>query len=776
VLAEYDAYLQERPSEECHGVLDDDQGLIAYFSAEYGFHQSIPIYAGGLGILAGDYCKAMSNLQAPFVGVGLLYHEGYFTQRILQDGSQLADYPHSDASELPVGPARDAAGQEVRVGVELPGRQVVLRVWECRVGHIRVYLLDSDLEDNSEEDRAITYRLYGGGPQTRLLQEMVLGIGGVRALRALGLAPEVWHINEGHSAFLVLERCREHTANGMGFDAALELVAASTVFTTHTPVPAGHDVFPCDAVCSHFDTMIRALGIDRNRFLELGANPRNPGEFNMTSLALRGSRFRNGVSRIHGAVASRMESYLWPDVPTEENPIGYVTNGVSVKTFLSLAWSSLFNMFVDRGWHAKLADIDFWEGFIDSIPTHLYRSTRQVGKVEMLEYVRRGLCVQHRRNGLTDSVVRHLTRLLGPQSSDTLVIGFARRFATYKRATLPFRDLKRLAKLIGDPEHPVLMIFAGKAHPDDGPGQALLRRIAEIAQSKHFRGRLLLLENYNLSLAARLVGGVDVWLNVPEYPKEACGTSGMKAAINGALNLSVLDGWWDEAYDGSNGWAITPHSDPDPEVRDRYESNELLNILEDQVIPLYYERNAEGEPEAWIRRSKAAMKTVMPRFNTIRMALDYFRDYYRPAARYGAALAHDDAAGALELAQWKRRIAELWPGVRLRLTSSLPEFLEHGSPIPVEAAVTLNGLSPADVVVECLLVNESELGDFRPWHSLTLEPGDEPDDRGEAPYRTDLARIGGGVELAGLEHFEIRAYPHHRLLNHPFECGCMLWL
>lgn len=776
ILSAYDTYMQERPLTEVESTFDMEHDLVAYFSAEFGFHQSVPIYAGGLGILAGDYCKSMSNLWAPFVGVGLLYREGYFTQRILWDGTQLADYPHVDPDDLPVVAARNANGKELDVRVAIAGRDVKLKVWEAKAGHIRLYLLDSDLEDNAPEDRAITGQLYGGDVEARIKQEIALGIGGVRALRAMDLLPTVWHINEGHAGFQILERCREQVGAGLDFDSALELVAASTVFTTHTPVPAGHDIFGTDLMRTHFAALVPELGIDETRFFQLGADPRHPRGFNMTPLSLRGSRFRNGVSRIHGRVASEMESYVWPQIPPSENPIGYVTNGIDVDSFLGQSWAALFDMYMGRGWRAKLTDRKFWEHFINGIPNHVYQSVRQIHKNNMLEEIRRRLTLQLQRSGCVESVIRDATRYVKKRNLDSLVVGFARRFATYKRATLLFKDLTRLSRLLNDPQRPVLFVFAGKAHPKDEPGKAFIREIAEIAMRPEFRGRILLLEDYNLSLARDLYPGVDIWLNVPEYPKEACGTSGMKAAINGAINLSVLDGWWEEAFDGENGWAITPHPELDTVTRDQHEASELLNILEQEAIPLYFSRNADGERQAWNEKSKASMRTILPHFNGMRMAIDYLRDYYGPAARHGKLMGEKGAARARELARWRSKVADAWPMVRVQLADTPPVAVDTGESMPVEVKAMLNGLAPEDVEVECVIGEQNALGEFLPVNSLRLEPVQGADADGATRYRVDLCSPWPCYMFEGLQHYKIRVYPFHKLLGHRFECGLMLWL
>jgi starch phosphorylase len=775
VLAAYDTYHEEKPTTSIDKYLDRDTGLVAYFSLEFGFHESMPIYAGGLGILAADYCKAMSNLWVPFVGLGLLYRQGYFSQHIDCNGTQVAVYPNTNPCDLPVIPALDDKGAEIHVYVDLPGRLLELRVWQAKVGKIKLYLLDSDLPVNTPQDRLITAQLYGGDGYMRLQQEIVLGIGGVRALRALGLKPTVWHINEGHAAFLILERCREWIHQEMDFESALELVASSTAFTTHTPVAAGHDVFQNDDIQNVFGGLIAELGIPPSRLYELGAVPDRPNSFSMTSLALWGSRFRNGVSRIHGDVASDMSSYIWPEVPAAENPMGYVTNGADIETYLAAPWVALFEMYMGGGWRAKLADPVFWQEFIDCIPDHAFLSVRQLLKASMLEDVRRRALMQYERCPATRSIADRLTANLSSRHKNTLVIGFARRFATYKRATLVFRDLERLARLVNDPEYPLLFVFAGKAHPNDQPGQQLLKQVFDISLRPEFQGKVILLENYNLSMTRELLPGVDVWLNNPEYPMEACGTSGMKAAINGVINLSVLDGWWAEAWNGENGWGLTPYVELAPEARERQEAEELLNTLEYQVIPCYYTRNADGEPEDWVARSKASMKTVLPNFNTVRMAMDYLRDLYGPAGRAGRQLRDEQGSGARELARWKQKISHAWHDLQAQLARPVATEIQSGEPLLIDADVELNGLDSDDIVVECVLGEETGSGEFRATRSIPFALLATAID-GKASYRCKLFEAKELCSAGGLEHFKIRIYPYHRLLSHPLECGRMLWL
>lgn len=770
VLSVYDTYYKEKRRTGAEKLLDPKTNLVAYFCAEFGFHESLPIYSGGLGILAGDHCKAASDLGLPFVAVGLLYRQGYFNQTIDRLGNQIAHYHPTNFEDLPIESARDAAGNPLHVTVALAGRNVVIKVWRARSGNINLYLLDTDLPQNSDGDRRITYQLYGGDITTRIQQEIVLGIGGVRALRALGLRPTVWHINEGHSAFMIVERCRERVKQGLDFNTALELVANGTVFTTHTPVPAGHDIFSEELMRTYFSEFVAEMGVPMNEFLKLGLTPANHGGFNQTALALRGSRFHNGVSRIHGHVASRMEGYVWPQIPHEENPIRHVTNGVHIATFLAREWIILFDMRFGGDWRNQLTNVDFWHT-VDEIPDHSFWSVRQSLKSKLIEEVFARVTRQCRRNEYSHAKIERITRHLAPQETDALTIGFARRFATYKRANLLFMDLDRLARLVNDPQRPVVFIFAGKAHPHDLPGQQMIQFIHEVSQRPEFEGKILLCEGYDLALARRLVSGVDVWLNTPEYPLEASGTSGEKAGLNGVINLSVLDGWWAESYDGENGWAIAPHGPTyDAHSRNRAESNDLLDLLEKQVIPLYYKRNGHGFSEGWVQKSKASMKSILPRYNSQRMVMDYVREYYGPASRQCAKLKQDDAAGAKELAQWKNKVFAAWPKVRVRRVDSPRPFITSNETMPVEVAVHLNGLAADDVIVECVVGSESEQGDFVA-HSCHKLASHHTNEAGEMLFAIDLAPT-----LSGLQYYRLRAYPHHRLLAHEFELGCMLWV
>jgi len=770
VLSAYDVYHNETILEEAAEHLQSKNDLVAYFCAEFGLHESVPLYSGGLGILAGDHCKAASDLALPFVAVGLLYRRGYFNQTIDGQGNQVAHFTPIDFNDLPIDPAVDDKGNEVRVDVEISGQDVALRVWIAKAGHIKLILLDSDLPENNEENRRITFQLYGGDTHTRIKQEIVLGIGGVRALRKLGFTPTVWHINEGHAAFQILERIRSRVEQGLDFATAMELTAAGTVFTTHTPVPAGHDIFDDALMTEHFRNFSEKLGIKLKELLTLGSSPGDHGGFNMTALAIRGSRFHNGVSRIHGSVASRMEGYIWPQIPAVENPMSYITNGVHVPTFLAREWANLFDMRFDRTWRSQVSHKDYWDR-IDTIPDQSYWSVRQTLKSELLHDVRERALRQHRRNGVSDVQIDRLVRHLVSDETDILTLGFARRFATYKRALLLFSDPKRLARIVNDPDRPVMIMFAGKAHPKDLPGQELIRTISEYSRKPEFEGKIILLEGYDISLARKLVNGVDVWLNTPEYPMEASGTSGEKAGINGVINLSVLDGWWGEGYNGENGWAITPHG-PNYDVgfRDREEGQALLDILEHQVVPLYYRRSGMGFSEDWVKKSKTAMKSILPQFNAQRMVMDYVSKFYGNAARQCEKLASNNCEPAKTLTLWKQKIDKVWSGISIHQANSVVDAIKSGETLLLRVTVDLKGLSPEDVRVECLVGTESETGEMQVKDSYFYQPVSVEND-GKQVFELDLV-----PPLSGLQNYQIRMYPFHELLSHPFETGHMIWI
>ena len=767
-LSRYDTYMTAQVRRVGPPLADGT--LIAYFSAEFGFHESIQIYSGGLGILAGDHCKAASDFGLNFVGVGLLYRQGYFDQTIDAEGGQIATYHETDFRDLPFAPALAADSRELRVRVAVADRDVALRVWEARAGRIKLFFLDSDLAENHEDDRATTHQLYGGDQTTRIKQEIVLGVGGVRALRAVGLAPTVWHVNEGHAAFSIVERCREMTASGTAFPAALEACAGATVFTTHTAVRAGHDVFPRDVIERYFGKTFAELGLSVDAFMALGVKPDNGPDFNLTALAVRGSRLHNGVSRIHQGVSSQLLASLWPQIPAEENPVTYVTNGVHVATFLAREWVDVFDAVFGGEWRSHLTTEEFWTR-VDSIPEHLFWSVRQTLKSRMLETIRTRLVRQWERNGASDGEIARMTRFIDPRDPNILTVGFARRFATYKRATLLFENLDTLRKLVSDEGRPIVFVFAGKAHPADHPAQDMIRAIHGYSKMPEFEGRVLLVEGYDLALARRLTSGVDVWLNTPEYPFEASGTSGQKAAMNGVLNVSVLDGWWGEGYDGDNGWAIKPYAAvPDASRRNSEEAASLYDIFANRVIPLYYQRDVHEYSHGWVERSKRSMQTLLPRFGAGRMMEDYLSRLYVPASRQAKRFADRGYRRATELAQWKARVREAWSGVKLRRVDEGSEAAAFGAGVSMVVAVELGGLTANDVRLECLCSPPNAPLDVDRRDVFTFTP-DGPPSADEQRYRLAL-----NAQHCGLLTYQIRAYPFHESLTHPFETGLMIYL
>jgi starch phosphorylase len=795
VLAEFDAYREEGVAAYRPAQIGKED-LIAYFCAEYGFHDSVPIYSGGLGILAGDHCKTASDLHLPFVAVGLLYRQGYFIQTIDEGGRQLVEYRYTPAEDIPVYTARDSQGQDVIIRLRFPGRDVAVKIWRADVGRVPVLLLDTDVPGNDEDDRRITQSLYGGDQTTRIKQEFVLGVGGVRALRALGFQPAVWHINEGHPAFQIIERARELVATGLPFDAALETLAAATVFTTHTPVAAGHDVFPPELVVEHFEPMLAELGITPARLLALGRQSDDDSRFNMTRLAVAGARSVNGVSRIHGGISQQILAAAWPEIPPRENPVGYVTNAVHVPTFMRQEWAELLEQQLGTSWRVQLTDRELTENILD-IPDGRFWYVKQRVKSEMLTALRNRLTRQHQRNRVSEAHIHRMLKYIDPENPDVLTIGFARRFATYKRATLLFSDLNWLRDIVDRDERPVVFIFAGKAHPADEPGQRLMQEVHRVANLPEFFGRILLVEGYDIDLGNLLTSGVDVWLNNPIYPMEASGTSGIKAAINGSVNLSVLDGWWAEGYnakiDGANGWAIPPSAIPDDGERDRQDARTLYEILQDDVIPLYYQRDQKLEyAPKWVQLCKRSMATVLPFFNSNRFMNDYACCFYGPAARHAKRVAADNHAAASDLAAWKKRVRAAWPDVRLSMRGKPENHIGFEQGLTLEIEAQLNGLSPEDVRVECVVHRDltSELTVPVPRfaeHGRTQESTRYIG--GEAIHVGQFTAAGGtgaaGVWRYQLElrapwcgalRYEIRVLPRHPQLSHPHEMGLMRWL
>lgn len=621
VLAAFDEYMHPSGTwfESTYPYAGDR--TVAYFSAEFGLHESLPIYSGGLGILSGDHTKESSDLGVPLVGVGFLYPQGYFRQEVDANGNQIAIYDKLNFAEVPAVPARDAAGNDVMVHVELPGRTVHAKVWQIQVGRVSLYLMDTDVEANAEHDRQLAARLYGGDHEIRIMQEIMLGIGGVRALRALGLYPSAYHMNEGHSTFLILELIRELVASGRTFEEARREVSERTIFTVHTPVAAGNDAFSTELMDKYFGSYYPQLKLSRDEFLNFA---RQDGLFSMTVLGLRGSGQRNGVSRLHGEISRNMWQFVFPDRTTENVPISYVTNGVHTATWLAPELDELFKQCLGPYWYEFLDNPSIWESLTD-VDAAFWKIHKDL-KRHLVEFVRKHAAARLERLHSPVEEIEAAKHLLDP---DALTIGFARRFATYKRATLMFRDVERLKRILNNPERPVQVIFSGKAHPADEPGKDLIRTVLYYSKQPGLAGKIVFLEDYGIDHARELVRGVDVWLNNPRRPLEASGTSGQKAGLNGILNLSILDGWWIEGFNGKNGWAI---GDPtrtydSPEAQDWAEAESLYALLENEVVPLYYTRDADGIPHAWLGKAKEAIRTIAPTFSARRMLKEYVARY-----------------------------------------------------------------------------------------------------------------------------------------------------
>ncbi len=639
VFAAFDAYMARTDTWAAQAHPELANRPIAYFSMEFGLHETLPIYSGGLGVLAGDILKEASDLGLPLVGLGLMYAEGFFSQRISEDGWQDALNNPLDFDDLPALPvmadsASAPAGekaQRLTVEVELPDRNVALGLWEIRVGRVPLYLLDSNIDSNSPDDKTLTARLYFSDLDHRIMQEVVLGVGGVRALRALGYNPSVWHMNEGHAAFLTLELARELVAAGHSFEEAVARTKRFNIFTTHTPVPAGNDEFPLWLIDKYLSAGWPQLDLSRDRFFDLARRPTPSGEsFSMGILALRHSEGRNAVSELHGRVARRMWNFLWPELPENDVPIGYVTNGVHTANWIARRLRNLLNEYLGANWMERLDDPDLWSK-VDDIPDAVLWAVRLHLKRKLAFYMRERVRDRWTEGGYHPVQVVSSGVLVNPYA---LTICYARRFATYKRANLVLSEFDRLLEIVNRPNMPVQIIFAGKAHPADEPAKQLIQQVYRQIKRAETGGRLVFLEDYDMNLARYLVQGVDVWLNTPRRPMEASGTSGMKAALNGVLNFSVLDGWWREAYNGHNGWAIGEDRDLDaPEVQDAEDAGSLYDQLEGEIIPLYYERDSKEFPLEWVSRIKESMRTLIPQFSARRMVKEYVERLYVPALK-----------------------------------------------------------------------------------------------------------------------------------------------
>lgn len=760
-----------------HGYLEGDtwyddreDGTVAYFSMEYGLDKSLPIYSGGLGVLSGDHLKTASDMGLPLVGVGLLYRQGYFEQYLNADGFQQESYPENDWYSMPVERCSEEDGSPVTVTVPVGDSDVTATVWKTKVGRVPLYLLDTNIPENEESDRVITATLYGGDRETRIRQEIVLGVGGVRALERLGVAPSVYHMNEGHSAFLALELTRRHMdRDDLDFETALQAVQASNVFTTHTPVPAGNERFEGELMKRYFEHLADELGLDWERFMALGReNPEDTNEqFCMTVLALRCSAFRNAVSELHGKVSRNMWNRIWPGLPEIEIPIGHVTNGVHPRTWISHDKLDLLDRYFGPRFYDEPANLSIWSRMERISDEELFR-THDRRRERLVALVREQVRRQLGRRGATSSELAQAEDMLSPYA---LTISFARRFATYKRGTLLFRDPDRLIRLLSDPDRPVQLIFAGKAHPHDGPGKELIRNINHFSRRPEVRSRIVFIEDYDMNIAKYLISGSDIWLNTPRRPMEASGTSGMKAAMNGLLNVSILDGWWAEAYEPAIGWAIGNGEEyDDTELQDEIESKALYDLLEREVVPKFYDRGRDGLPREWITMMKAAMESVGTRFSSHRMVTEYVEQYYEPASAYGKRLAADGYSGAKDLSSHLARLRKAWSGVSVvSVSSESGPDLRVGEPLTVVATVSLGELAPDDAAVELHYGRINSKGQLTDAQRRSMEYVDK-DDEGNCRYRIEIE-----CENSGQRGYSVRIGPRHSLLADTDVPGLICW-
>jgi len=744
--------------------------VVAYFSMEYGMDVSLPVYSGGLGMLSGDHMKTSSDMGLPLVGIGLLYKQGYFIQEVNNDGYQQEIYPVNDWYNMPVELKKNKEGSPLIISVDLAGRETFARIWEVKVGRASLFLLDTNIKENKDQDlKNITSALYGGDSENRIRQEILLGIGGIRALRALGINPAATHMNEGHAAFLALERAREMMAGkNLSLREAFELVWATNIFTTHTPVPAGNERFETELLKKYMQGWTSILGISWDDFMSWGReNPQNLNEnFCMTVLALRFSSYANGVSRLHGEVSRSMWKGIWKDLPLNEIPVGHITNGVHPRTWISSNLCELLDRYFGPQFEDKPTDLAIWDR-IDRISDEELWRTHERRRERLVVFARDRLRANLKRNGASERRIQESEDALSPY---ILTLSFARRFATYKRGTLLLRDPERLIRLLGDKEHPIQLIFAGKAHPADMPGKDLIREIIHFAEKHDVVNRIIFLENYDMTMSHYLVCGSDVWLNTPRRPLEASGTSGMKAAMNGVLNCSILDGWWDEAYNAGTGWAIG-HGEQyaDTNLQDDIESKALYDLLEREIIPLFYRRGRDGLPRDWIKMMKNSIREIGQSMSSHRMLMDYSNNFYFPALKNYKLLTANDYAETKSLAAYMGKIERLWSNLRIvSIDASSKPVMQRGDYITVNARIDLGGLTPDEVLVELYYGAKTDYNFIENARRAEMKSRGKDDSGYDYQVRVEC-------EDTGLQGHTLRILPKHKALVHPYRPGLIKW-
>lgn len=701
IVDDFDGYMSSKNTWFNQKYPENRNDLIAYFSAEYGLDQTIGIYSGGLGILSGDHLKSASDLGIPLVAVGLLYKNGYFNQIIDRYGMQQPEYRDLDLYNLPINPVKDLDGNDLMLYIKFPKRRIYLKVWEINVGRIKLYLMDSDIDVNNSEDRNTTARLYGGDQEMRIRQEIILGMGGVSLLRRLGLTPTVYHMNEGHSAFLNLELIKNTIKEKqVSFEVAKDIATSKTVFTTHTPVPAGNDIFPIGLVEKYFKDFWPRLGLTREQFLKLGMKPGEGLEqgFNMGIFALKIAGKKNGVSKLHGEVSRELFADVWPHIAPSESPITYVTNGIHTCSWLAPKLKELYNKYLIPYWQDNIHEDYVWEK-IKTIPDDKLWKVHTDNKIKLLALVKENVTRRLRREGINYDEIVEITSKLNPEA---LTIGFARRFATYKRATLIFKDIERITQILNDPNRPIQLIFAGKAHPADREGAELIKYIHEISLKPQFKGKIFILENYNIEISRYMVSGVDVWLNNPRRPMEASGTSGQKASVNGVVNFSVLDGWWAEGYNQKNGWSIGTNKEyPSYEEQDKADSESIYYTLENKIIPIYYDKDRNGISKTWIELMKNSVMSTGGKYSTARMLVDYTNKLYMPLCNLTKKY-YNDLNRVTEFNSWKESLYSNWKDIRIEQVENNADNItvDAGAEIEVRCAVTLPNIAPEDIRTE----------------------------------------------------------------------------
>ncbi len=774
VVKNFDDYMTSKDTWFNKKYSENKNDLIAYFSAEYGLDQTIPIYSGGLGILSGDHLKSASDLGIPLIGVGLLYKNGYFNQKI-ENGIQKSEYSNIEIENLPINPVKNEKGEDLIIYVKFPKRRLYLKVWQINVGRVKLYLLDSDIENNHEEDRDVTLRLYGGDQEMRIRQEIVLGMAGVELLKTLGMTPTIYHMNEGHSAFLTLEIMKNIVEEKkVSFEVAKDITSSKTVFTTHTPVPAGNDIFPIALVEKYFKDFWPKLGIEREEFLKLGMKPCKELEqgFNMGILALKIAGKKNGVSKLHGAVSRELFGDVWPNIAANESPITHVTNGIHTCSWLAPNLKEIFNEYLatptNPYWQDKLYLDETWKR-VSNIPNEELWNAHLARKEKLIQIVKENTTERLRRVGASYDEIKEIVS--GINAND-LIIGFARRFATYKRATLIFNDLERITQILNDEERPVRLIFAGKAHPADKEGQDLIKYIHELSMKPQFKGKIFLLENYNIAMSRYLISGVDVWLNNPRRPMEASGTSGQKASVNGVINFSVLDGWWAEGYDQTNGWSIGTNQEYNSyQEQDIADSQSMYKTLETKIIPMFYDRQENGISEKWMETMKNSIITTGGKYSTARMLVDYTNKLYMPLIEVTNKY-YSNLEKAVEYTTWKKDLYKNWKNITIEQEEN-PEntTIDAGQSIEVNCNVTIPNLEKEDIKVEVYCGKVSDEGTVEDILVVPMKLTGAEDEYKRYHYTAKLSLSTGGNY-----GYTFRVLPKHEMLLDSENLNLIKWI